>query len=523
MSGPWESYQDSGPWTQYATKPTTMKLGRESFLDILRDEVKGADAGTRNIAGFGTALSDVYQGAKQFFGAGDRTQIEAQQVLSDAAPVGSVAGNVAMTAIPFAGVTKIGTAAKVGGGLGALQPVAGEQTAENIAKGKLLNAAGGAVFGAGGQALANKSGQMLADKLQTLQAQKKINAPRDQMLQEAIDLGLVATPSSVNPSAANTVLESVGGKALTAQQASNKNAGIFDDVARKTVGLASDEPLTSEAMQQIRKQAYQTGYEPLQQIGIIPTAKKFDDALLRIGRDRVGAGTIKATERADITDLVQSHRNTYFDTGDAVNAIRVLREDAQQAYRAGDKALGSAQRAIADAYENEIEDVLRASGKNGAELLRNFREARKLMAKAHTIEDAIVEGGGTVNVRKFAQQLQRGKPLEGDLKTVAAFANNFPKASQPAAQVGGAGVSALNAFASLGLGAGGAYAGGPEGALLGAIPFLTRPAARAAMLSRGSQNRLLDMYRVGAGPRAGNALAQYSPAIATALGLDALD
>ena len=125
MSGPWEDFaapESAGPWSDFAqAKPK--RIGMDAQGDFLREELKNADWGTRNIAGFGTALSNIWEGAKQFVGQGDKQQIEANRIIEEAAPVGSIAGNVAMTAIPFgmAG-NSVSSAAKVGTALGQLGP-----------------------------------------------------------------------------------------------------------------------------------------------------------------------------------------------------------------------------------------------------------------------------------------------------------------------------------------------------------------------------------------------------------------
>jgi hypothetical protein len=86
-------------------------------------------------------------------------------------------------------------------------------------------------------------------------------------------------------------------------------------------------------------------------------------------------------------------------------------------------------REASDAIEGQIERHLAAQGKNGADALQKFRDARTLMAKSHSVEQALVEGGGQVNAKVLGAALQRGKPLSGELKTIGAFANNFKDVS----------------------------------------------------------------------------------------------
>ncbi len=119
------------------------KIGPAGFGDALREVLKNTDWGTRNIAGAGTALSNLMQGARQLVGKGDDQQIQANRIMAEEAPVGAVAGNLAMFAptamIP--GANTIAGGAAIGAVTGALQPTQeGESRLQNIG----FNAAGGA-------------------------------------------------------------------------------------------------------------------------------------------------------------------------------------------------------------------------------------------------------------------------------------------------------------------------------------------------------------------------------------------
>lgn len=660
--------------------PTPAKLGRASYEDALRNELQNADPFTRNLAGAGTALSSLYQGAKQFFGAGDKNAIDDNRIIADEAPVGSVVGNVALTAIPFglAG-NSIRAGAAVGAGIGALEPVAGDQGFANVARGKLINAGIGGVTGGVGQAIANKAGSYVTGRLAELEAQKAQNAPLNQTLRDAIDAGFVVPPSSVNPSFMNTTLEGVAGKISTAQTASNRNAEVIDSLARRSVGLGENEPLTSEAMKAVRARAYQSGYEPVTNFGPVPTDAAYHKALDEIAAKYTGAaqdfpgaassavpdfingtkqgkingqfvddsgalmpkdaipsppklrsllqeikqrGGISVNEVGDLNvhalnkdhpgllrkqgndgdalveimhqqgwinsadlkfadenltggaqelarDMLRTAINRErvvhprdqaaafeydnamkdaaqygarkatqadipttgglriprFDAANGIKMTQILRDEAQAAFRSGDSALGKAKREAAKAIEDQIERAIASNGGAGAEaadLLNNFREARKLMAKSHTVEDAIIEGGGSINARKLASRVQAGKPLEGDLLTIGKFANNFPRATQPAQQVAGPGVSKLNSVAGAVMGGGGALAAGPAGLAAGVLPMVIPPAVRNILLSRASQeNQLKRLYELGLTTRAASSFLQYAPVGGTVLGLNA--
>ena len=135
-----------------------IKMGKDAWPDDLRSELQGASWGARNYAGAGTALSNIWEGAKQFVGKGDQQAIENNKIMEDEAPIGALAGNVALTAVPFAkagsGFKAAGT---VGAGFGLAQPVSGEQSLSNILQGKAINTGLGGLSSAAGQFLANKA------------------------------------------------------------------------------------------------------------------------------------------------------------------------------------------------------------------------------------------------------------------------------------------------------------------------------------------------------------------------------
>ena len=63
------------------------------------------------------------------------------------------------------------------------------------------------------------------------------------------------------------------------------------------------------------------------------------------------------------------------DAGNAIDAIKVLREQADKAFRTGDTGLGKASMAAASAIESQIERHLANNG--NADALSALREAQK--------------------------------------------------------------------------------------------------------------------------------------------------
>ncbi len=345
-------------------------------------------------------------------------------------------------------------------------------------------------------AAAAKAGQMSRTKQSSLAAEKMRNAERDETVRRATSEGYLIPPASVNPSAVNRVLESISGKAATAQAVSNKNTQVTDALARRAVGLPENQPLTAESMQNLRKQAFEQGYAPVEKAGQISTGRLYREDLNKIESQFQGASrSFPGAVRNDVSEMIAPLRRKSFDSGDAVKMIQVLRDEASKSFTGGDAQLGKAQRAAATAIEDQIE---RHVGASNPDMLKDFREARKLMAKTHTVEDAIKSGSGSVDPNSIAREYQKGAPLSGDLETIGRFANTFRKANQTPQVIGSEGVSKVAALASAMLGSGGAAAGGPALALLGAsAPFLAPAAAKSILLSKTYQNRLLPNYKSG--------------------------
>jgi hypothetical protein len=118
-------------------------------------------------------------------------------------------------------------------------------------------------------------------------------------------------------------------------------------------------------------------------------------------------------------------RRTSFDPAKITDQISTLRSRAQDAFSAGRAGAGTAFRNQAAELEalidRHIQDI------DGAEkLLTNYRAARQLIAKTHTIGDNLNPSTGNVDAAGIGSTLRDGTRLDGDLKTIADFANSAP-------------------------------------------------------------------------------------------------
>lgn len=337
-----------------------------------------------------------------------------------------------------------------------------------------------------------------------LAAEQQANAVRDATLRAAQQEGYVVTPGSISPTGKNILAERIAGKTHLEQLASVQNQAVTDKLARRAVGIPENSPLTSEAMQQIRKVEFDKGYAPLNKVGTVPTDAAFLDDLVNIESKYVGAaGSFPGAVPEAVEKLVKNYTVDKFDSADALKATKTLREQAKGNFKSGDTSLAQAQIAVANALENQIERALTAANNPKAvEMLEQFRLSRQRMAISHTVEDAIKEGAGAVMASKLARDIQNGKYVSGDLKTIAEFANVFPRVSQTPSQIGApAAGTLLGRGIGGGVGAGiGYFAGGGAGAGAGAAigglaPELVSAGMRNYLLSQTAQRGMVPQYQ----------------------------
>jgi hypothetical protein len=340
-----------------------------------------------------------------------------------------------------------------------------------------------------------------------LTKQKEINAVRDATLRAGLEEGYMATPGSVTPQGRNIIAERMAGKTNLEQLMSINNQDVTNKLARRAVNIDETAPLTSENMRGIRAAEYEKGYKPVERIGEVPADVQYFVDLNNVKLKYTGPQkSFPGAVPDEVTKLFDIYSTDKFNSKDAVQAIRNLREDARANFRKNENATANAQLDIANALENQMERAIAATPTpNANTLLEQFRLSRQRMAISHTIEDAIREGGGSVEAKKLARDLQSGKYLSGDLKTAAEFANVFPRVSKTAAEIGtpGAGtmMGAPSGFGGL-IGSGLGYMAG-EGSGMGALvgsaagaygPQTVSAAMRNYLMSQGVQNKLIPTY-----------------------------
>lgn len=432
----------------------------------------------------------------------DARQTDAALLATPEGRQGSFAGKVAAVApaILAPGANTYLGAAAIGAGTGA---VTTEGDAAARLKGGALGAVGGIVGKAGGDLIAKGAQRFGQARQASLQAQKAANATRDNTLRSARASGYVVTPSQAGAGGVvNRLAEGLGGKIKTQQTASVKNQEVTDRLVRQSLGLPDDAPLTPETFAGLRQQAGQA-YEALRGLGTVQADADLKLALQAATKQAQGAsrsfpGLVKQNP---VDDIVRALDQPSYDAGDAIDAVRVLRDQADSFYANGDKAAGKAVKGIAAALEDSLERAAQQAGDPA--LVQGFREARKLIAKSYTVQGALNQGAGTVSAPKLAAQLAKGRPLSGELKEVAQFAQAFPKAAQSGVDV--------PAFSPLDVFSGGLGLGMQNPALVALTA--ARPVARTMMLTPFYQRAMVNPqpYTRGLLERAAEGLLTASP------------
>jgi hypothetical protein len=293
-------------------------------------------------------------------------------------------------------------------------------------------------------------------------------------IQKARGSGYVIPPSQANPTLLNRGLEGFAGKLTTAQNASAKNSAVTSALAAKDLGLAADTTLSPAILDEVRAEAGKA-YGAAANVGKLNAAgadlpkdvgvKKFTDPL-----------TLGQRSEVDSAEVVRAWKQA---NHDATGYYRAYGRDANPETLAKAKAASSAASKIDDFLTKSLTDM------GQGDVVDALKAARVQIAKTHNIEAAMNPATGTIDAKKLAAQLAKGKYLSGGLKDAADFAGRFPKAAQTPEAMGSLpGTSPLDWGMATGTSV-------VTGSPLAMLSPLARPAARATALSGLVQNRLV--------------------------------
>ena len=291
-------------------------------------------------------------------------------------------------------------------------------------------------------------------------------------------LGYKLLPKSIRDTKTQDFIQGTAGAVPTKQLASVYNQKITNDLIKKDIGYPADQPITLDGLDALRAQAGSV-YEKAKTFGQLKTDAAFKKDLVSISNK--GSALVKefpGLAKKDITDLVQQFNRSGMSSEAAVEAIKQLRADSNAGYNSMDPSISGLARAkgkLANSLESLMERNIKNSDPN---YLNDFRAARQQIAKTYTVQNALK--GENVDAIALGRQLDKGKPLSGNMRNVAEFGQKFKEVAQvnPPQQ---------SNFRPMDLAAG-VLGGAYNSKLVSAI--FARPALRAIVLSGKYQNAL---------------------------------
>ena len=305
-------------------------------------------------------------------------------------------------------------AAATGGGVGqaATQELGGDPMTQFVA------GLAGTVAGA----------KMLPPKVTGLSTKQQQNIERDKTLELGKQAGYVALPSDIGGGKAGRFLEGMSGKLKAEELASARNQQVTNNLTRKYLGLPEETPLTLETLENARESVY-PAYDAVRNTGSINLGNQNPFSNIVTGVNKVSGGK---------NALMQNVPDSYaIDADTAVQRLRELRSDGNAYVTSGTNILkpnpkevlrGKKYLAEADKLEKAIENHVTKLGQ--PELIEQFRDARRYIAKTFTVQKALNPQLGSVDAKKIAKDLGKGAPITDELSIVGKYATAFPKVNK---------------------------------------------------------------------------------------------
>lgn len=218
---------------------------------------------------------------------------------------------------------------------------------------------------------------------------------RMETLREGQKLGLVAQPTSVRPSASNQIRESIAGPGKLNLAASIQNQRAATDAGKAQLGLPPEAELIPSNFRYLKDKAA----APYREVEQLPGGKTLLEQVQQ--------------KRADASALWRQNGNT---------PSPELRKAAMQA------------EAEAVQFERGIDQLAQQSG--NPTLVTRVRAARKALAQIYDVEAATNVGDGHIVMSVLGGMKDAGKPLSGNLDTLAKWWNAFKPVSREGAGLG---------------------------------------------------------------------------------------
>ena len=409
------------------------------------------------------------------------------------------AGNIVGTAAPAVGAAFIPggqtyTGMTLAGlGLGAIQPTTTEDEALGTEdQSRLINTAIGGAAGIVGKAGGDKISKILQNRIANQQGNlnklKIANQVRDNTIKDAQELGYVIPPAQVNKgSTTQKILESAGGKIQTSQQASLKNQIVTNNVVKKALNIADDQPLTIKAIDDIIEDAAKV-YKEIEGLGTFKIDSKFTNNVAKSIDDyKKVIEQLPDRKIAKLDSLIKTLDNMEeIDASNIIVLVKALQKENKALWKAGDDAAKQMQAKVQSSLADDLLDLV---GRNMDDIegldktiINEFKKNRVIIAKANAVKSAYDSSTGDVS----AGLLAKNKYLTDELKTIVDAYNLSPKSFQVLKDSKGV------SFADFGIGFGTmAITGNP----LGMGVTVARPVIRGGLLNKSYQKAIRPNYK----------------------------
>jgi hypothetical protein len=485
MAGPWEQYQQAapvtaGPWSNYQSSgiPSDRKLTREELIAQIPGQdgqpVPDLTTPERNLGIVEQTMSLPLTAATVLTGAPATLAGAWGELIG-----GKKTGESIQRALTFPVYTEaqarqlqaLGRTAEdlkipptLGGAGIPINAMAGPALAQTT---NAMRAAGGAVSKAAEPFVQQPLAQRAARIAEEQSAKSWQRAPEIEASRAAQRVGAALNPARSNPTPGNKFIVGAVGESNLNYEMSQKNLPVWNDTARRSLGLPENTPLDEAALNAYRDRNSTSHLV----IGKMGKLENTGDAVADLGKMRLNPKSTSNPEKINavnsVVDRVQSQIESGLTGQEVLDQIRGFRNDAKVTLRRADAKpadidVAKANLKIADTLEKLIE-------KNIADdsVVAQYRADRTALAKSYDWERAIDPITKQVDPNQLAADVRNGIKLTGDLKDLADIAGTYPEiasmrpvvTSDPYTMLRRGGVGGTIGFATM---------GGPEGAAVGA-------------------------------------------------------
>lgn len=350
--------------------------------------------------------------------------------------------------------------------------VAAKAAEVGIDEGRLLNlkeAGAAGITGAGGAEME----RLMAKQNRALKA--GLMKDRDAAFAKLRPEGVVLPPHEIGREGTG-ILSSIGGKTALQQEASKRNQGVWNKLARADLGLTKEElPISRKELEAVRVAAYEP-YEAIKQISANAQAQAKQLLNAPSGHGLAVQMNTPAAQKL----LIEAAADV-----DGLKLARFKAKSAYDSFKAGNPGAYDAWQAAkqeADTLDNKILAAAQSAG--DPKLVERLNASRERISKSYAVQRATNPATGLVDANDLGQQIWEDVPLTGNLRKIGDLALSFQREAVEAGKVPSPNVGNLGSSLSMGM----ASQGNPAGVVGGIMHGTLGRGARPFLLSNWMQN-----------------------------------